>query len=253
MQSRPQDDQPDLTILLPCLNEAATVLECLDAAKRGVLAAGVTAELLVADNGSTDASARISEQAGARVIHVNAKGYGEALRAGIHAARGRWILMGDADASYDFASAPAFVTKLRNGADFVIGCRFAAGGGRILPGAMPWKHRWIGNPALTAIGRLLFGCPVHDFHCGLRAFSRDAVVRLELTCSGMEFASELIVKAHQAGLRIAEVPVTLSPDRRGRPPHLRSWRDGFRHLGFLIAHRLRTLRRPAHSRHGRPF
>lgn len=232
---------PELTILLPCLNEAATLGTCLRAARRGIADAGVTAEIVVVDNGSTDGSPEIAAAEGARVIPVSARGYGHALRAGIAGARGRWVLMGDADASYDFASAPLFVAALRDGADFVMGCRLPAGGGRIEPGAMPWKHRWIGNPILTWLGRILFACPVHDFHCGLRAFSREAVLRLDFRTTGMEFASELIVQAQLAGLRFAEIPVTLSPDGRNRPPHLRSWRDGFRHLRFLLLHRMRTL------------
>lgn len=230
--------EPELTFLLPCLDEAATLETCLAAARRGAELAGVTAEFLVADNGSSDGSQSIARSAGARVVPVAEKGYGNALRAGIAAARGTWILMGDADASYDFASAPLFIAKLRVGADFVMGCRFPSGGGTIVPGAMPWKHRWLGNPLLTGLGRVLYGCPVHDFHCGLRAFSRTAISTLDLQSPGMEFASELIVKAHQAGLTFAEVPITLHRDGRGRPSHLRSWRDGFRHLRFLLSHRL---------------
>lgn len=240
----PTRDEPsvELTILLPCLNEAATLGACVRAARRGIAEAGVTAEIVVADNGSTDGSQEIAKSEGARVIPVAARGYGHALRAGIAGARGRWVLMGDADASYDFASAPRFVAALRAGADFVMGCRLPAGGGQIEPGAMPWKHRWIGNPVLTWLGRALFACPVNDFHCGLRAFSRETVDRLDLRTTGMEFASELIVQAQLAGLRFAEIPVTLSRDGRNRPPHLNSWRDGFRHLRFLVIHRLRTLR-----------
>ncbi len=251
----PDDTTLELTVLLPCLNEAATLRACLRAARQGISTAGVIAEFVVADNGSSDGSAEIALAEGARVVSVAARGYGHALRAGIAAARGRWVLMGDADASYDFTSVPQFVSALRNGADFVMGCRLPVGGGRIEPNAMPWKHRWIGNPGLTWIGRVLYSCPVHDFHCGLRAFSREAVQSLELHTTGMEFASELIVQAQLAGLRFAEVPVVLHPDGRGRPPHLRSWRDGFRHLRFLLIHRLRTFqsrrRQEPYSRHGR--
>lgn len=232
---------PELTVLLPCLNEAATLRACIRAAHKGISALAISAEIVVADNGSTDNSIEIARSEGARVIPVAARGYGHALRAGIAQAHGRWVLMGDADESYDFASAPRFITALRGGADFVMGCRFPIGGGDIEPGAMPWKHRWIGNPLLTWLGRVLFACPIHDFHCGLRAFSREKILKLDLRTTGMEFASELIVKAQLSGLRFAEVPVTLRRDGRNRPPHLRSWRDGFRHLSFLVLHRLRTL------------
>ena len=246
---------PDLTILLPCLNEAATLGACLRAARQGITASGLTAELLVADNGSTDGSPEIALAEGARVIQVAARGYGHALRGGIAGAKGRWILMGDADSSYDFKAVPEFVAALSTGAEFVMGCRLPAGGGRIEKGAMPWLHRWLGNPALTWLGRTLFACPVHDFQCGLRAFSREAVQRLEFRTTQMEFASELVVQAHLAGLRFAEIPITLSQDGRNRPPHLRTWRDGVRHLRFLLLHRLRTLWTPAragtHSRQGR--
>ena len=237
----PEASPPELTVLLPCLNEAATLRACIRAAREGIAALGISAEIVVADNGSTDGSVEIARSEGARVIAVSARGYGHALRAGIAHARGHWVLMGDADESYDFSNAPRFVTALRGGADFVMGCRFPAGGGHIEPGAMPWKHRWIGNPILTRLGRVLFACPIHDFHCGLRAFSREKILQLDLRTTGMEFASELIVKAQLAGLRFAEVPVTLRPDGRNRPPHLRSWRDGFRHLSFLLLHRVRTL------------
>jgi glycosyltransferase involved in cell wall biosynthesis len=231
----------DLTIVMPCLNEAETIVACVEKSKGGIEAAGVTGEVLVADNGSTDGSIELAEKAGARVVRVTAKGYGNALRGGIEAARGRWILMGDADASYDFGEAARFVGKLREGCDLVMGCRLPAGGGTIKPGAMPWKNRWLGNPVLSFIGRLFFRTPIRDFHCGLRAFSRDAYDRMELKTTGMEFASEMVMKASLFGMRMAEVPITLHPDGRSRPPHLRPWRDGWRHLRFMLIYSPRWL------------
>ncbi len=231
----------DLTILMPCLNEAETLVACIEKAKRGLAAAGVQGEVLVADNGSTDGSISLAREHGARVVEVVAKGYGNALRGGIEAARGRWILMGDADDSYDFSEAPRFVEKLREGNDLVMGCRLPSGGGRILPGAMPWKNRWLGNPTLSFLGRLFFRTPIRDFHCGLRAFTRDAYDRMELKTTGMEFASEMVMKASRHEMRIAEVPVTLHPDGRSRPPHLRPWRDGWRHLRFMLIYSPRWL------------
>lgn len=225
---------PEITILLPCLDEAETLAGCIREAKAALAAAGVAGEILVADNGSRDGSPALARAEGARVVAVARRGYGNALAGGIAAARGRFVLMGDADGSYDFGELPRFLGPLRAGADLVMGCRLPKGGGRILPGAMPWKHRWIGNPLLTALGRLFFTAPVHDFHCGLRAFRREAVLDLDLRCPGMEFASEMVVKATLAGLRMAEVPVTLRPDGRSRRPHLRSWRDGWRHLRFML-------------------
>ncbi len=225
---------PEVTILMPCLNEAETLVACIQAAQRGLADAGVEGEILIADNGSTDGSPDLARAHGARVVHVPAKGYGNALRAGMEAAAGRYLIMGDADQSYDFSRIRPFVERLRAGADLVMGCRMPAGGGTIDPGAMPWKHRWIGNPALTTIGRILFRCPAHDFHCGLRALSKDAFQRLDLRTTGMEFASEMVIKASLRGLRIEEVPITLHRDGRSRPPHLRSWRDGWRHLRFML-------------------
>jgi hypothetical protein len=222
---------PELTILMPCLNEAATVGTCVAAARGFLQRTGITGEVLVADNGSSDASADIAAAAGARVIRVAQRGYGSALRAGIEAAAGRYVIMADADCSYDFSALDGFVEKLRAGYPLVMGNRFA---GAIRPGAMPPLHRYLGNPLLSFIGRLLFRTRVGDFHCGLRGFDRDKAVALGLRTPGMEFASELVVKAALAGWPIAEVPTTLSPDGRGRPPHLRSWRDGWRHLRFLL-------------------
>ena len=224
----------ELTILMPCLNEAETLAACVGEAAAALAAAGVVGEVMVADNGSTDGSQARALAAGARVVDVGDRGYGNALAGGIAAARGRFVLIGDADGSYDFGELPRFLAPLRGGADLVMGCRLPAGGGRILPGAMPWTHRWIGNPILSALGRLFFTDRVHDFHCGLRAFRRDAVLGLGLQCPGMEFASEMVVRASFAGLALAEVPVTLRRDGRSRPPHLRSWRDGWRHLRFML-------------------
>ena len=221
----------ELTILMPCLNEAATVGRCVSKARGFLERAGIAGEVLVADNGSDDGSPALATGAGARVVAVAELGYGAALSAGIAAARGRYVIMGDADDSYDFTRLEGFVEKLREGYPLVVGNRFKGG---IHPGAMPWLHRYLGNPVLSFIGRLLFPARVGDFHCGLRGFDRDAVRTLELRTKGMEFASELVVKAALARWRIAEVPTTLHPDRRGRAPHLRSWRDGWRHLRFLL-------------------
>ena len=221
----------ELTILMPCLNEAATVGSCIAKARAFLERAGIEGEVLIADNGSDDGSRALAERAGARVVEVARRGYGAALAGGIAAARGRYIIMGDADDSYDFARLDGFVARLREGYPLVMGNRFRGG---IRKGAMPFLHRYLGNPVLSFFGRLLFRTRVGDFHCGLRGFDREAVQALRLSTTGMEFASELIVKASLAGWRIAEVPTTLSPDGRGRLPHLRTWRDGWRHLRFLL-------------------
>jgi glycosyltransferase involved in cell wall biosynthesis len=231
----------ELTILMPCLNEAETIAQCIDKAQRGIQRAGVTGEILIADNGSTDGSQAIAEKLGARVVAVEEKGYGNALRGGIAAAKGKWILMGDADDSYDFSEADRFVSKFKEGYDLVMGCRLPIGGGTILPGAMPWKNRWLGNPVLSFIGRLFFKCPAHDFHVGLRAFTKDALEKMELQTTGMEFASEMVIKATLKNFKIAEVPITLHPDGRSRPPHLKPWRDGWRHLRFMLLYSPRWL------------
>ena len=228
----------ELTILIPCLDEAETLEGCVREACDFLERAGIAGEVLVADNGSTDGSQEIARRAGARVVDVSEKGYGAALIGGIAAAEGRYVIMGDADGSYDFANLEGFVEKLREGADLVVGNRFR---GQIRPGAMPFLNRYLGNPVLSFLGRLFFRIPVGDFHCGLRGFSRDAIRRLRLQAKGMEFASEMIVKASLHGLTIAEVPTTLSPDGRSRPPHLRPWRDGWRHLRFLLLHSPRWL------------
>jgi glycosyltransferase involved in cell wall biosynthesis len=224
----------EVTVLMPCLNEAETLAACIHSANQGLELAGVDGEILIADNGSSDGSCQIAEALGARVLNVPKRGYGNALKAGMASAKGKYLIMGDADMSYDFSKIEPFLEKLRAGADLVMGCRMPSGGGHIDPGAMPWKHRWLGNPVLTFIGRILFKCPSHDFHCGLRALTKDAFERMDLRTSGMEFASEMVIKASLRGLNIQEVPITLHKDGRSRPPHLRSWRDGWRHLRFML-------------------
>jgi glycosyltransferase involved in cell wall biosynthesis len=223
-----------LTILMPCLNEAETLAQCIEKAKVGLKNSSVPGEILIADNGSTDGSQAIAEKLGVRVVAIREKGYGSALIGGTRAAAGRWILMGDADDSYDFSEADRFVKKFNEGYELVMGCRLPSGGGTILPGAMPWKNRWIGNPILSFIGRLFFKCPAHDFHCGLRGYTRDAFEAMDLQTTGMEFASEMVIKSTLKKMRITEVPVTLKKDGRSRPPHLKPWRDGWRHLRFML-------------------
>jgi glycosyltransferase involved in cell wall biosynthesis len=230
--------QLELTILLPCLNEAETLGTCIRKARSFLDESGVLGEIVVADNGSTDGSREIAASLGARVVEVADRGYGAALLGGIDAARGRFIVMGDADDSYDFTRLASFVEQLRNGADLVMGNRFAGG---IAPGAMPFLHKYLGNPVLSFLGRLFFRIPVRDFHCGLRAFKADAVRKLGLRSTGMEFASEMVVRSSLAGLTIAEVPTTLKPDGRSRPPHLKTWRDGWRPLKFLLMYSPRWL------------
>ncbi|SFZ86163.1 Glycosyltransferase involved in cell wall bisynthesis [Devosia enhydra] len=221
----------ELTILMPCLNEAETLAVCIEKAQGYLARSGVSGEVLIADNGSTDGSQEIARAHGARVVDVPVRGYGAALGAGIAAARGRFVIMGDADDSYDFSALDAFVAALRQGHQLVMGNRFRGG---IAPGAMPWHHKYIGNPVLSFLGKLFFRTKASDFHCGLRGFDRDAIQGLGLRTTGMEFASEMLVKATLSGLDVAEVPTTLKPDGRSRPPHLRSFRDGWRHLRFLL-------------------
>jgi glycosyltransferase involved in cell wall biosynthesis len=221
----------ELTILMPCLNEAETLESCIRQAHSFLRSHSIAGEIIIADNGSTDGSIEIANANGARVIHVANRGYGAALIGGIAAASGRFVAMGDADDSYDFGSLMPFVEKLRAGADLVMGNRFAGG---IAPGAMPALHRLVGNPILSFLGRLFFKIKVRDFHCGLRAFRRESILGLGLQTSGMEFASEMVVKSSLNGLQLAEVPTPLRKDGRSRPPHLRSFRDGWRHLRFLL-------------------
>jgi len=221
----------ELSIVMPCLNEAETLGVCIEKANRFLAESGVVGEVVIADNGSTDGSQKIATGLGARVVAVPVRGYGAALQAGIVASRGTFVAMADSDDSYDFLGLMPFVAKLRGGDDLVMGNRFQGG---IAKGAMPPLHRYLGNPVLSFVGRLFYPSQIGDFHCGLRAFRRDAILALGLKTTGMEFASEMVVKATLAHLRVAEVPTTLSPDGRSRPPHLRSWRDGWRHLKFLL-------------------
>ena len=233
---------PKLTVVLPCLNEADTLGDCIRAAVRGIAMAGITGEVLVADNGSTDGSRQIATDLAARVVPVPEKGYGSALLGGIAAARGEWVVMGDADMSYDFGEIPRFVEKLEEGHDVVQGCRLPSGGGTVMDGAMPFLHRWWGNPMFSSMARWWFGTPIHDIHCGMRAFRRDFVTELDQRCTGMEFASEMIIKATLAGASIAEVPITLRPDQRvTHAAHLRTFRDGWRHLRFFLMYSPRWL------------
>jgi glycosyltransferase involved in cell wall biosynthesis len=221
----------EVSVVMPCLDEARTVGICVDKAANSLRMMGVKAEVIVADNGSIDGSQDIARAHGARVVHADRRGYGNALQAGIAAARSDYVIMGDADDSYDFVHLEPFVERLREGYDLVMGNRFL---GEIKPGAMPWLHRYVGNPVLTAILNLFFHSPIQDAHCGLRGFRKDAYDRLRLRTPGMEFASEMVVKACLQRQRITEVPTTLHPDGRDRPPHLRSFRDGWRHLSFLL-------------------
>ncbi len=216
---------------MPCLNEVETLATCIQKARLAIDRLGLNAEIVVADNGSTDGSQELARELGARVVDVVRKGYGSALIGGIDATRGELVIMGDADDSYDFSAIGPLVVRLREGYDLVMGNRFAGG---IKQGAMVWSHRWVGNPVLTAISRLFFHTPVGDMHCGLRGFRKDAYSKLHLSATGMEFASEMVIKASLQGMKIAEVPVVLSPDGRSRPPHLRTWRDGWRHLRFML-------------------
>ncbi|HXN79181.1 MAG TPA: glycosyltransferase family 2 protein [Candidatus Dormibacteraeota bacterium] len=221
----------EVSIVMPCLNEAETLAACIQKAQQAIERGGLAAEIIVADNGSTDGSQVIAKELGARVVPVARMGYGSALIGGINAARGRFVIMGDADDSYDFTAIAPLIDKLRDGCDLVVGNRFMGG---IEAGAMPWSHRWVGNPVLTLISRIFFHTPVGDAHCGLRGFRKDSYERMRLRATGMEFASEMVIKASLKRMQIAEVPVTLRPDGRSRPPHLRTWRDGWRHLRFML-------------------
>src|SRR5262245_61007835 len=220
---------------MPCLNESDTLRVCIEKAQTALRDAGIIGEIIVADNGSTDGSGLIAAGMGATVVHVDAKGYGNALMGGIAAARGRFVIMGDADDSYDFLEVPRFVGPLREGADLVQGCRLPSGGGTVLPGAMPFLHRFWGNPMFSALARRMFRAPIHDVYCGLRGFRREFVEALDLRCAGMEYATEMVIKASLGLARIAEVPVTLHPDgRKAHAPHLRTFRDGWRTLRFFL-------------------
>ena len=232
------EQRVELSIVMPCLNEAATVGDCVKQAREALAKYAISGEVIVADNGSTDGSRDLAAAAGARVVPVPMRGYGSALLTGIASARGEFVVMGDADGSYDFMAIDVFLAKLREGYDLVMGNRFKGG---VAEGAMPFLHRYLGNPVLSFLGRLFFSSEVGDFHSGLRGFRRSPILALDLRTTGMEFASEMVVKASVEGLRIAEVPVTLSPDKRDRPPHLRTWRDGWRHLRFLLLYSPRWL------------
>jgi glycosyltransferase involved in cell wall biosynthesis len=221
----------DVSVVIPCLNEANSLGICVGKAIEAFRAAGLRGEVVVADNGSTDGSIEIAEKLGARVVAVPQRGYGAALRAGIAAARGAFIIMGDADDSYDFSEVPRFVEKWRQGYEVVMGNRFR---GEIKPGAMPWHHKYIGNPALSSVLNLFFHAGIGDSHCGMRGFTREVFDRMDLRSTGMEFASEFVIKAAQLPAKLTEIPITLWPDKRGRPPHLRSFRDGWRHLRFML-------------------
>jgi glycosyltransferase involved in cell wall biosynthesis len=232
----------EVSVVMPCLNEAETLGACIEKAQRALHTAGITGEVIVADNGSTDGSQAIAERMGARVVPVHERGYGSALMGGIASARGRFVIMGDADDSYDFLEIPRFVVKLREGYDLVQGCRLPAGGGRVMPGAMPMLHRYWGNPMFSAMARRWFRAPIHDVYCGLRGFRKEFYQELDQRCTGMEFATEMIIKSSLRSARIAEVPITLHPDgRKTRTPHLRTFRDGWRTLRFFLMYSPRYL------------
>ena len=232
----------EVSVVMPCLNEADTLQACIEKAQCALSKHNIQGEIIVADNGSTDGSQRIAVGMGARVIDVSARGYGNALMGGIAAARGQFIIMGDADDSYDFRDIPRFVEKLRAGYDLVQGCRLPSGGGHVLPGAMPFSHRWFGNPLFSWLTRWMFGAPIHDVYCGMRGFTKDLFARLDQRCTGMEFATEMIIKASLHGEKIGEVAITLHPDgRKSHAPHLRTIRDGWRTLRFFLMYSPRWL------------
>lgn len=232
----------EVSVVMPCLNEADTLESCIESARRTLRDNNISGEIIVADNGSTDDSAAIATRMGVRLVHVAEKGYGLALMGGIAAARGKFIVMGDSDASYDFGELPKFVEKLRQGADLVQGCRLPEGGGRVMPGAMPFLHRWLGNPLFSVMARHMFWVPIHDVYCGMRGFTKELYDRLDQRCVGMEFATEMIIKCGLLGVRMAEVPITLYPDgRKTHPSHLRTFRDGWRTLRFLLIYSPRWL------------
>ena len=239
----PGADGPlELSIVMPCLNEADTLATCIGKAERALRERGIAGEVIVADNGSTDGSCEIAERLGARLVRVAERGYGSALMGGIAAARGRYVLMADADDSYDFLEAPKFLDKLREGYDLVQGCRLPSGCGTVRPGAMPFLHRWLGNPGLTMLARWWFRAPVNDVYCGMRGFTKELYERLNQRCTGMEFATEMIIKSSRYEAKIGEVPITLHPDgRRSHPPHLKTFRDGWRTLRFFLMYAPRWL------------
>ncbi len=233
---------PEVSIVMPCLNESDTLAVCIEKAQRALADHGIEGEIIVADNGSTDGSQEIARRMDARVIDIEARGYGSALMGGILAARGKYILMGDSDDSYDFLEAPRFVEKLREGYDLVQGCRLPSGGGKVMPKAMPFLHRWWGNPMFSKLARWWFRAPINDVYCGLRGFTKEFYLKLDQRCTGMEFATEMIIKASLYDARIAEIPVTLHPDgRKAHAPHLRSFRDGWRTLRFFLMYSPRWL------------
>jgi glycosyltransferase involved in cell wall biosynthesis len=239
---QPRMTDVEVSVVMPCLNEAETLGSCIEKAQRALRDSGVSGEVIVADNGSTDGSQAIAERLGARLIPVRERGYGNALMGGIANAHGRFVIMGDADDSYDFLEIPRFVEKLREGYDLVQGCRLPAGGGRVMPGAMPTLHRYWGNPMFSAMARRWFRAPIHDVYCGLRGFRKDFYNELDQRCTGMEFATEMIIKSSLRAARIAEVPITLHPDGRTiRAPHLRTFRDGWRTLRFFLMYSPRYL------------
>ena len=230
-----------MSVVIPCLNESETIAAVIREAHAGLARGNLSGEIIVADNGSTDDSREIAASLGARVIPVSARGYGSALMGGIEASRGRFLIMGDADGSYDFGAIPEFVSRLREGHSLVMGCRLPSGGGRVMPGAMPVLHRWWGNPMFSWMVRRWFRAPIHDVHCGMRGFTRELYDRLGLRCTGMEFASEMVIKSALSDATMAEVPITLRPDLRSRAPHLRTFRDGWRHLRFYLLYSPRWL------------
>lgn len=237
-----EESAVEVSVVMPCLNEADTLATCIEKAQRALRENNIAGEIIVADNGSTDGSQDIARRMGARVVSVEAKGYGNALMGGIAAARGKYVIMGDADDSYDFLEIPKFVAKLREGYDLVQGCRLPSGGGRVMPGAMPFLHRWWGNPMFSFMVRHMFWAPIHDVYCGMRGFTKAWYERLDQRCTGMEFATEMIIKSSLYGAHMTEVPITLYPDgRKSHPPHLKTFRDGWRTLRFFLMYSPRWL------------
>jgi glycosyltransferase involved in cell wall biosynthesis len=237
-----EGSSPEVSLVMPCLNEADTLEACIEKAQSALCEHKIRGEIIVADNGSTDGSQAIATRMGARLVHVASKGYGNALMGGIAAARGKFVIMGDADDSYDFREVPRFVERLRAGFDLVQGCRLPSGGGTVLPAAMPWSHRWWGNPMFSRMARWMFRAPIHDVYCGMRGFTKELYNRLDQRCTGMEFATEMIIKASLYGEKMAEVPITLHPDgRRSHAPHLKTFRDGWRTLRLFLMYSPRWL------------